>query len=122
MSQFEWALPEKKSKGQLGVFTPRPLPENWRPRIIPTDTIFNGRMLPQKTGILDRWLAADGSQNVVINTPRGDTLCGRAEPWNPMSPLVEPVMMFRPCAGGGRRTFSMPDRYMRSQGNAGRLR
>ena len=37
------------------------------------------------------------------------SMCRRAEAWNPMNPLFEPVMMFRSC-GGGRPSFEMPSR------------
>ena len=60
--------------------------------------------------ILDRWLAADGSRNVLIRTPSGDLLCGRAEAWDPLNPLVEPVIMYRDCGSAGP-TFEWPDRY-----------
>lgn len=100
----EWNLPEPSDPPRLGVPTPHPPPPNWR-----SDTPAEGAALPAKTGIVDQWLAADGSRNVMIRTPTGQVLCGRAEAWNPMSPLVEPVMMYRAC-GGGRRTFEMPAR------------
>ncbi|MEJ8566675.1 hypothetical protein [Elongatibacter sediminis] len=58
--------------------------------------------------VLDRWLTSDGSHHVVVELPNGQTLCGRASAWDPMKPLVEHVMMFRACAGGGPRSFSMP--------------
>jgi hypothetical protein len=61
--------------------------------------------------MVDQWLAADGSHNVMIRTSTGQVLCGRAESWNPMSPLVEPVMTYRAC-GDGRRTFEMPERVL----------
>lgn len=59
--------------------------------------------------VLDRWLASDGSHHVVVELPNGQTLCGRASAWDPMRPLVEHVMMFRACAGGGARSFSIPE-------------
>ena len=68
--------------------------------------------LPADTGAVDRWLAADGSHNVVITAPDGETYCGRAEAWNPMNPLVEPIMTYRSC-GAGKRTFDMPQPYGR---------
>ena len=71
---------------------------------------FHGMHAPASVEIVDRWLAADGSHNVVVNLPNGSTLCGNAQAWNPMQPLVEHVMLFRPCGGGGKRTFSMPTR------------
>jgi len=77
---------------------------------MPEGNTFDGMMAPVETELVDRWQAADGSANVVINTPNGDTLCGRAEAWNPMQPLLEHLMMFRSCGGGGKRTFSMAAR------------
>ena len=68
-------------------------------------------MAPAETQVIDRWLAAVGSHNVVVETSSGNTYCGRATAWNPMNPLFEPVMQYRPCGGGGKRTFTMPDRY-----------
>ena len=67
-------------------------------------------VLPGKTEIVDRWLSVDGTQNVVINTPGGNTLCGRVEAWDPMQALDERLMHFRPCGGGGRRTFEINKR------------
>ena len=109
-SRIKWDSPAERANRRLGVFTPRPAPENWRPRILVEDNRFDDAILPTRTLVIDRWLAADGSHNVVIETPTGHTLCGRAEPWNPMSPLYEPIMMFRPCGGGGERSFKMPRR------------
>ena len=62
---------------------------------------------PPAPEIVDRWLAADGSHQVVVRLPNGDTVCGRGEAWDPLRPLVEPVMMFRGCGGGGGRSFTM---------------
>lgn len=95
-------------------------PANWNrsagaPYLAESDNTFNGMTVPEDVEIVDRWLAADGSQNVVVNLPNGDTLCGRAEAWNPAQPLVEHIMMFRSCGGGGKRTFSMPERYNKGQ-------
>jgi len=114
-SRFKWPAIKKRDSRQLGVFSAQPIPDNWRPRITVEDNLFNGMVLPTKTEIVDRWLAADGTHNVVLNTSSGDTLCGRAQPWTPMNPLLEPIMTFWKCGGGGKRTFKMPDRYMRSQ-------
>jgi hypothetical protein len=109
-SQIDWSLMRVEELRQLGIFFPRPVPENWRSGIGVEDNIFNGMVVPRKTEIVDRWLAADGSHNVVINTPTGDTFCGRALAWDPMQPLIEHVMQFRPCGGGGKRSFDMPQR------------
>lgn len=119
-SRREWRLPAETGTRSLGVFTPRPPPENWRSDATTESGLFDGMVLPVETEIVDRWLAADGSHNVVLRTPGGETLCGRAEAWNPMSPLVEHVMMFRTCGGGGARTFEMPERYRRGAAEPGR--
>lgn len=114
-SELKWTLPEESQTRQLGVFKPRPEPANWQPAIELEENRFSEMYAPAETEILDRWLAADGSHNVVVNTPTGDTLCGRAKAWNPMSPLVEHIMMWRPCGGGGKRAFKMPERFMRTR-------
>ena len=102
-----WTLPAEPER-RLGEFVP-PAPP---PTITTRENRFGDAYAPAETEIVDRWLAADGSHNVVIRTPNGMTLCGRALPWNPMEPLVEHVMMFRSCGGGGERTFSMPERLV----------
>jgi len=97
------SLPERK----LGVHTPQPLPPNWRPGAAEEANRFDGMVLPDRGEIVDRWLSADGSHNVVIRTATGETYCGRVEAWNPTNPLYEPIMTFRTCGGGGKRTFEM---------------
>jgi hypothetical protein len=84
----------------------RAWPRAWdRPVLATEANRFDDAYLPGETEILDRWRAADGAHEVVMRTPTGHTLCGRAAAWNPMEPLVEPIMLFRPCGGGGKRTF-----------------
>jgi hypothetical protein len=102
-----WTLPAEPDR-RLGKFIP-PAP---LPTITPGENRFSDAYAPAGTEIVDRWLAADGSHNVVIRAPNGMILCGRALPWNPMEPLVEHVMMFRSCGGGGERSFSMPERLV----------
>jgi len=114
-SRFKWPSIDNRSNRQLGVFVPEAMPGNWRPRIMMEDNLFNGMMLPTKTETVDRWMAADGTHNVVLNSPSGDTLCGRAKPWNPMNPLFEPVMTFWKCGGGGKRDFKMPEQFTKSR-------
>jgi hypothetical protein len=111
-SQLKWALPAPARDRKLGVHHPREAPENWRPGISLEDNLFNGMTVPEKVEIVDQWMSADGSQNVVINTPTGETLCGRRQAWDPLNPMLEQLMMFRTC-GGGKRTFKMPDRFNR---------
>jgi hypothetical protein len=102
----KWNLREPSVAPGPGVFRPQPPPPNWR-----SGTPAESTALPAEAGIVDQWLAADGSSNRMIRLPNGELLCGRAEAWNPMSPLVEPVMMYRAC-GNGRRTFEMPERVL----------
>jgi len=97
---------------QLGIHQQQELPPNWRAgmgaeSVQVEANRFSEMYAPAEVEIVDRWLAADGSHNVVVNLPNGDTVCGRANAWNPMQPLVEHVMLFRKCSGGGKRTFSM---------------
>jgi len=112
-SEIEWPAPAIIDSRRLGVFVPQPLPEIWRSGIRAEDTIVNPMVLPNKTEIMDRWLAADGSQNVVINTPGDHTLCGRSLAWDPLQPLVEHVMQFRRCGGSARRILEMTQRIKR---------
>jgi hypothetical protein len=79
---------------------------------LPDNKLFDGMVSPAETELVERWQAADGSNNVVINTPNGDTLCGRAQAWDPLRPLMEPLMMFRSCGGGGKQTFTMDKRKL----------
>ena len=114
MSFTEMPTPARR---QLGSSEYSKRPPSWRTGAegnapIPERNTFDGMMAPVETELVDRWQAADGSNNVVINTPNGDALCGRAEAWNPMQPLVEHLMMFRSCGGGGKRTFSMAAREL----------
>ncbi len=116
-NNMDWPVSPLKKTLQLGIHVFRPFPENWRSGRKVEDNLFNGMVLPRKTEIVDRWLAADGSHNVVINTPGGETLCGRGLPWDPLRPMVEHVMQFRPCAGGGKRSFNMTLREARPRNN-----
>ncbi|MGD8680330.1 MAG: hypothetical protein PVJ33_08160 [Lysobacterales bacterium] len=105
-----FAPPEADGQRKLGVLTPSPHPRNWRSGQVMEWRRPGGTPLPAQVEILDRWKAADGSHNVIVETPGGDLLCGRAEAWNPVSPLVEPVMMFKSC-GRGKPTFEMERPY-----------
>jgi hypothetical protein len=105
--------PKTVSQRQLGVQHQHEKPSYWRggiPGALPSENLFDGMVAPAQTEIVDRWIEADGSHNVVVNLPNGETFCGRAAAWDPMRPLVEHVMMFRSCGGGGKRTFTMAPR------------
>jgi hypothetical protein len=90
-------------------------PWNWRrgagaEALAPFDNTFNGKTAPTKVVIVDRWLAADGSHSVIIETPDGLRMCGRARPWDPLEPLIEPMMMWTVCGGDGARPFKFKPR------------
>lgn len=114
-SQPELPKVESGSKQILGVYSPRGMPTNWH-RGNPANEQLTAEsgldivVAPARTEIVDRWLDAQGGHNVVVNLPNGDTYCGHAQAWDPMQPLVEHIMMFRPCGGGGKRTFDMASR------------
>jgi hypothetical protein len=110
-SRLSWQAHHTADSRDLGVFRPPPLPDNWQPGIPREANLFDGMTAPAEVEIVDRWLAADGSHNVVVNTPSGETYCGRTEAWSPLNPLFEPIMTWRPCGGGGRRDFEVPKRY-----------
>lgn len=112
VQDLEMTRRDAPSSRKLGIHQHQDPPANWKPgsgaEALHTEANrFSESYAPAKLEIVDRWLAADGSHNVVVNLPNGETLCGRAEAWNPMQPLVEHVMMFRTCGGGGKRTFDM---------------
>jgi hypothetical protein len=116
-SRMSFTKMQSPAPRQLGSSEYSKQPPSWRTgaagnALMPAGNTFDGMMAPVETELVDRWQAADGSNNVVINTPNGDTLCGRAEAWNPMQPLVEHLTMFRNCGGGGKRTFSMAAREL----------
>jgi len=112
-SRLKWPVPKHEEQRRLGVHQPQEIPPNWRPSIRLDDNLFDGMTVPAETEVVDEWLASDGTHNVVINTPGGETLCGRKQAWDPMNPMIEHLMMFTSCGGGGKRTFKMPDRYMK---------
>ena len=120
LSDLERTSPAVGTTWHLGQPGRSQQPPNWQrgsgaQALQPIDNLFNGMVAPNQVEIIDRWRAADGSHNVVVNLPNGRTVCGRAEASNPMQPLLEPVMMFRECGGGSQRSFSMPQTLSASQ-------
>lgn len=98
--------------GEQRAYTP---PENWQPHagaeaLAPFDNQFNGMATPENVEIVDRWVATDGSHNVIVETPGGLRLCGRARPSDPMRPYVENVMSFHICGGDGAIPFKFKPR------------
>jgi hypothetical protein len=102
--QRQWRLPVFPGSTASAERASSALPPNWTVPLMPmTPNHFDDAVLPRTVEVIDRWRDPDGTHQVVINTPTGHTLCGRAAPWDPMEPLVEHVMVMRPCAGGGKR-------------------
>lgn len=102
---------------RLRLGSPKPFERrgNWQSgtgadALAPFDNAFNGKTVPAEVEIVDRWLAADGSQNVIVETPAGLRLCGRAPPWDPAQPLVEHVMRWQVCGGDFARPFKYKPR------------
>jgi len=100
---------------ELGFPEPFERPGNWRPgtgadALTPYANAFNGMTVPERVEVVDRWLAADGSHNVMVETPAGLRLCGRAQPWDPTNPLVEPIMNWHVCGGDGKVPFRFKPR------------
>lgn len=62
------------------------------------ETAFSPYFAPAEAVMLDQWQEPGGARRVVMRLPSGDSVCGRAEPWDPLNPLVEPVPMFHRCA------------------------
>jgi hypothetical protein len=100
---------------QLGEIAEFERPHNWKfgagtGHLAPFENIFNGNTVPDKVVIVDRWKGADGSHSVVVETPSGLRLCGRALAWDPMRPLIEPIMSWKICGGDGAIPFKFKPR------------
>lgn len=109
--------PRAPAPRRLGAHPQAALPAYWRsrgPGALPSDAGFSDMAPPARTGIVDRWLAADGSHNVVVDLPNGEKLCGRATAWDPLQPLVENVMHFRYCGSAEQWTFKLLAQKIRS--------
>lgn len=103
VDHLKLSIPEKKKPLALGAISAPPLPANWSPSLKIDDNLFNGKVASAGSEIMDQWVDAGGGINMVIKTSSGNTLCGQAQAWTSMNPLVEPVMMWRSCGGGGKR-------------------
>ena len=96
-SNLKLPLAEKEKSLELGAFRAVTLPGNWSPSLKMEDNLFNGRVALAVTKIVDQWVYIGGGYNAVVKTRSGHTLCGQAQPWSPMNPLLEPVVMWRNC-------------------------
>lgn len=107
-NRLRWTVPDNEQQRRLGVPAPAPRPKAGWPGGAAQARDNGGSTAPAGLEVVERWLAADGSHNVLIRTPSGGMLCGRAERWDPLQPLVEHVMMLRDC-GSGEPTFEWPE-------------
>jgi hypothetical protein len=99
----DWTEPNTAARS-LGVPDIPDLPPNLSRPILPLqETVFGPVYITGRQEIIDQWIEPSGVVNAVIKTPNGEILCGSLQPWDPMNPLFEPVAMYRPCGGGGRR-------------------
>ena len=101
-----WTVPEANEPRHLGAPVPESLRRGRQTGRRPADAPEQALGIE----IMDRWLAADGAQNILIRTPSGRLICGRTEAWDPIRPLVEQVRMLRDC-GSGEPTFEWPELY-----------
>ena len=88
----------------LGVPDLPELPRNMTRPLLPiTVNAFDDFVISGEQELIDQWMEPNGTVNAVVRLPNGEVLCGRAEAWDPMTPLYEPVAMYRSCGGGGKR-------------------
>lgn len=101
-----WSLaPSPASPRALGAPPAGGRPEAWTRPLLPRESnLFDHAVVPREAEIVDRWQSSDGDHRVVVRSPDGNTYCGRANADNPLEPLVEPIMTWHACAGGGTRT------------------
>jgi hypothetical protein len=116
LSRYSWEQLEPVCTGlQLGEIAEFERPHNWKfgagaGHLAPFENVFDGNTVPDKVVIVDRWKGADGSHSVVVETPSGLRLCGRALAWDPMRPLIEPIMSWKICGGDGAIPFKFKPR------------
>ncbi len=114
VEQADGLAPPQQGNRTLGTASSTLPPANWNRHagaafFASFDDRSHEPNLPADVTVVDRWQAADGSHQVVVQLPTGESLCGRAEAHNPMQPLVEHIMMFGVC--GKTPTFTMPERF-----------
>lgn len=101
--ELEWKAPDQPARTPGLAYIPDLPPNLARPVLPMTPNRFDSYVLSGEQEILDQWMEPGGTINAVVKLPNGDILCGRMAPWSMMDPLVEPVAMYRPCGGGGKR-------------------
>ena len=101
--ELVWKAPDQPARTPGLAYIPDLPPNLARPVLPMTPNRFDSYVLSGEQEILDQWMEPGGTINAVVKLPNGDTLCGRMAPWSMMDPLVEPVAMYRPCGGGGKR-------------------
>ena len=101
--ELEWNAPDQPARTPGLAYIPDLPPNLARPVLPMAPNRFDSSVLSGEQEVLDQWMEPGGIINAVVKLPNGDILCGRLAPWSMMDPLVEPVAMYRPCGGGGKR-------------------
>jgi|GEM_PF-1972258 len=101
--ELEWKAPDQPARTPGLAYIPDLPPNLARPVLPMAPNRFDSSVLSGEQEVLDQWMEPGGIINAVVKLPNGDILCGRLAPWSMMDPLVEPVAMYRPCGGGGKR-------------------
>jgi len=95
---LDWFDTERNQPALVNSALLPALPANWtEPVLLNTQTAFATAWLPPKVLVLDRWNNPDGSNRVHFRGPDGGLYCGRQEAFDPLEPLLEPVMLVRRC-------------------------
>ncbi|MEM1412562.1 MAG: hypothetical protein AAGH19_09405 [Pseudomonadota bacterium] len=102
IAAMDWSDPE--TPRHLARSTDSDTLEGLRRPLLPgADNRFGEAYAPASNEVVDNWLGADGTQQVVIRAPDGNTYCGRQGPVDDMRPWLQMPMLFHRCAGGGKR-------------------
>lgn len=104
VASMDWAVPDTEP-GLARSTSSETLGQLYRP-ILPAlaDNSFNGMTAPSEAQVMDRWMDPNGTQQVVIRSPDGNTYCGRQAAMDPFRPWLQMPMLFHACGGGGKRS------------------
>ena len=102
-ADFNLSTAVKDKPLTLGAFSAPPLPSNFAPSLTKDDNLFDGKIAMIGSEVVDEWVDASGGYNVRVKLPSGRVLCGQAQPYSSMNPLVEHVTMWQSCGGDGKK-------------------
>lgn len=109
VAAMDWSIADasEESSPKLSRPTDSELLDHLRRPVLPgVSNRFDGMTSPSEVEIMDRWMGADGTHEVVVRSPDGNVYCGRQGPVDDLRPWLQMPMMFRPCGGGGKRSGS----------------